>query len=358
MVDLVDGAPAQWGLLLTGWLQSLQAKGRTEKTRVLYRDAGANFANWLITLPDPPAGWKAPKTAEARRAARRAGAAEDGTAALYLPRAPDEISKAHIERFLIWFATTPTQRRPQGRSDSYLNQTYRALQQWFLWMIDEDEIDQSPMERMSPPKIAERLVPILALDQLTALVAACSGRSFRDRRDAALIRVFADCGGRRSEVAGIQLEHLDLTRKRIRVIGKGDKERLMAVGTQTALALNRYLRVRGEHRCADLPWLWLSERSSSGLTSDGVYQAITRRGEQAGVEVHPHMFRHTLAHEWLDNGGGEQTLADHMGWNSTQMAARYGAIGRSHRAQREHERLGLGDRIETPRGPRRTSAKP
>ncbi|MBX6390762.1 MAG: site-specific integrase [Frankia sp.] len=226
-----------------------------------------------------------------------------------------------------------------------MNQTFRALQQRFAWLFDDDEIDASPMERMTPPKIGTRLVPVLELDQLAALVATCKGRDFVDRRDAAIIRTFADSGGRRSEVARLALADVDLTRKRLVVTGKGDRQRTIAIGNQTALAINRYLRVRAQHRWASLPALWLSARSSAPLTPDGLYQMIVRRGELAGIKIHPHMFRHTLAHEWLDNGGGEQTLADQMGWSSTQMAARYGAIGRANRAAREHERLGLGDRI-------------
>lgn len=62
-----------------------------------------------------------------------------------------------------------------------------------------------------------------------------------------------------------------------------------------------------------------------------------------------------LSHLQADQDG--TVLTDHMGWNSIQMAAWYRAIGWVERAQREHERLGLGDRIDTPRGPRRTSAK-
>ncbi|OHV46668.1 hypothetical protein BBK14_02055 [Parafrankia soli] len=212
-------------------------------------------------------------------------------------------------------------------------------------MIEDDEIDTSPMERMTPPKIGERMRPLLETEQLELLVGVCKGRDFRSRRDEAIIRTFVDSGGRRAEVAGLRLEHVDQTRKRLTVIGKGDKERYIAVGGKTMLAINRYLRVRGRHKRAHkTDALWLAERGLD-MTPSGIYQVVRRRGVEAGVPVHPHMFRHALAHAWLDAGGGEQTLADHMGWTSTEMVRLYGAAGRSRRAQNEHERLGLGERI-------------
>ncbi|MCL9758418.1 hypothetical protein [Frankia sp. AiPa1] len=82
------------------------------------------------------------------------------------------------------------------------------------------------------------------------------------------------------------------------------------------------------------------------LLLDGWDQTLqTAGGRKAGIEVHPHLSRHALADAWLGAGGGEQTLADDMGWSTTQMVRRYGSAGRSRRAQNEHERLGLGDRI-------------
>ncbi len=346
MVDLVEGVPALWQLLLTGWDQALEAKGRAEKTRTLYRDAGRHFANWLMTLPPAPPGHALPTTTAQRRAARRR-AAETGetTEVLYRPEEPEQITRAHCERFLIAWASEPTERRPAGRSDSYLNQTYRALQQWFEYLIDEDEIETSPMARMAQPKIGQRLVPTLELDQLAALVATCKSKAFADRRDDALIRVFADTGGRRAEIAGLTLDSVDLTRRRLRVIGKGDKERIVAIGNRTSLSINRYLRSRATHAYAAETRLWLGDRNREPMTADGVYQVVVRRGRAAGVPIHPHVFRHTLAHDWLMAGGDLQALADHMGWEDLEMARVYARIWRARRAQAQHERLALGDRI-------------
>jgi site-specific recombinase XerD len=345
MVEIISGVDPVWRLLLDGWDQTLQTAGKSGETRTAYRKAGVAFVNWLAVLPTAPAGWMPPRTGVERRAARRA-AADAGVEAMptYRPTAADEITRQHVERFLIAFATESTPRCPDGRSDSTVNQTFRSLQGWFAWLLDEEEIETSPMERMDPPKIGERVKPLLEVDQLSALVAVCKGKDFTSRRDEAIIRTFADSGGRRGEVAGLDVDDVDLTRKRLLVTGKGDRQRYIAIGAQTALSINRYLRLRARHRHATLPALWLAERGTV-MTPSGIYQVVKRRGREAGIEVHPHLFRHALADAWLSAGGGEQTLADHMGWSTTQMVRRYGAAGRSRRAQDEHERLGLGDRI-------------
>jgi site-specific recombinase XerD len=74
--------------------------------------------------------------------------------------------------------------------------SYRSLQQLFKWLDDEGEISGSPMVKMHPPIIPNSRVPVLSDDQVRGLLAACSGKDFRDRRDAAIIRLFLDTGMR------------------------------------------------------------------------------------------------------------------------------------------------------------------
>ena len=98
----------------------------------------------------------------------------------------------------------------------------------------------------------------------------------------------------------------------------------MPFGRKTALALDRYLRARSRHRLAHLDALWLSQRGT--LTISGLRDMLDRRARQAGIpDLHPHMFRHTFAHEWLSAGGTEVDLMRIAGWRSREMLARYGA---------------------------------
>jgi site-specific recombinase XerC len=129
------------------------------------------------------------------------------------------------------------------------------------------------------------------------------------------------------------------------VLGKGRRERALPYGRKTAVTLDCYLRIRGRHKDAHLPCLWLGKRGR--LTASGVQQLLRRRGEQACLPgLHPHRLRHTFAHAWLAQGGGETDL---MGlWpagKSRQMLGRYGASAADARAREAHRRLSTGDRL-------------
>jgi site-specific recombinase XerC len=113
------------------------------------------------------------------------------------------------------------------------------------------------MAGMNPPHIPDEPPPVLTDDELRRLLKACEGRDFADRRDAAIIRLFLDTGIRVSESAGIMLPgDLDLDDQAV-VLGKGRRPRAVPFGRKTALALDRYLRLRASHHLAHLPNLWL-----------------------------------------------------------------------------------------------------
>ena len=82
------------------------------------------------------------------------------------------------------------------------------------------------------------------------------------------------------------------------------------------------------------------------MTGSGVYQTVDERSRLAGIEhLHPHRFRHTFAHQWLDEGGQKVDLMHLAGWQSRLMLQKYGASAADERAREAHKRLGSGDRL-------------
>src|SRR5207244_1278430 len=111
-----------------------------------------------------------------------------------------------------------------------------------------------PDDPAARPKVAEKLVPVFTSEELSALEKTCQGRSFAQRRDAAIIAVLTATGIRAGELAGIRYDprepsrsDLDLWRREIRVRGKGGRPRMVKIGHEAARALDRYVRARSRH---------------------------------------------------------------------------------------------------------------
>jgi integrase/recombinase XerD len=249
----------------------------------------------------------------------------------------EEVRRQDAQEWMVWLL--------ERYSAAYASNQFRALQQFFKWLAAEDEIPD-PMTGLRPPHVPEKPVPVFTGDDLARLERACAGRSFRQRRDAAMIAVFRATGMRLSELAGIRYDpgdrrrsDLDLWRREITVHGKGRKTRTVKISHDAARALDRYIRVRARHAQASRAQLWLGVNNRGPMTASGIYQVIARRGRECGVEVFPHRFRHHFSHTWLDHGGAEGDLMELNGWTSPQMLRRYGASARSARARRGYDRV-------------------
>jgi len=254
-----------------------------------------------------------------------------------MPTAVDAIAREHIESFLVAVR--------DRTSASTAATRYRGLQQFFKWLQDEGEISRNPMERMRPPKLDERPVPVIPDDDLRALFRACAGTAFDARRDTALLRLFVNTGARLAEMANLTMDDLDLHGRELYVTGKGRKGRALPLGPRAVKDLDRYLRARARHKDAELPWLWLGPKGR--LSDSGIAQMLKRRSRKAGISppVHPHQFRHTFSHLWLSAGGGEHDLAKLNGWSSMQMVGRYASSAAVERAKAAHSRIDPGGEL-------------
>ena len=138
-------------------------------------------------------------------------------------------------------------------SDSYANNQFRALQQFFRWHAteDPDEPRPNPMAKLKPPKVSEKLVPVFTEAELAAMLATCKGGGFQNRRDYAIISLFKDTGIRLSELAGLRPGRPQPREPR----GRPLRARATSSGRcrftyDTSRALDRYLRERAKHTMA------------------------------------------------------------------------------------------------------------
>jgi len=254
-----------------------------------------------------------------------------------MPTEPEHIAREHIETFLIDL---------QSRSKpGTVSTRFRGLQQFFKWLVEEGETSRDPMERMKRPMTSdEEATPILTEAQIRKLLKICDAKDFLGLRDTAIIRLLLDSGMRRNELAALKVEDVDWDINACIVMGKGRRPRACPFGPKTERALDRYLRIRVKHHHADSAALWIGR--TGPITPSGVYQIVRDRAVEAGIgAVHPHMFRHTYAHEFRMNGGGEDDLMVLGGWRSRTMLGRYGKSAATERAREAHRRFSPGEKF-------------
>lgn len=310
---LTTGLPRTWAGYLRDWDRALRAANHPQTTRYNYVLAAAQLGRYLAEQsPDPDAD----------------AAAHDPTA----------VTRAHVEVFQAWMIDT--------RSAATAVNKHKCLQQFFRFLVEEQEIDRSPMNRIRQPKTPTKLVPVLRDEDTRRLLEACKGTGFVNLRDEALIRLYCNTGARLSEIGSLHLDDLDLNTDSVHLRGKGAKDRRVRFGPATGRAVSRYLRARAKHKGAELPQLWLADRGARPLEPNGIKIRLKRLGEVAGLDrVHAHRWRHTFAHEWKRAGGDTGDLMLVLGWSSEDMPRHYGASAAAERAQESHQRLGIGDRV-------------
>lgn len=303
--------------LVTSWVRSLRARNLAENTIRVYERAARALADYLPTYE--PADEKAPKR----------------------PEDLDDLRREHIEAFIV----SIRERTSQVTAHQY----FRSIKTFFSWLVDEEEIDRSPMRTMKAPHVDEQLVPLIPDNALVKLLAACTGRGFAARRDTAIITLFLDTGLRLSELTARCIDDLDLNQQVIVVRGKGGKMRSVPFGKRTSLCLDRYIRALAKHGCptGDEDPLWVGVKSKRPLTIWGVGQMLERRCEEAGIpKIHAHQFRHTFAHLWMTQDGNEVDLMRIAGWTSREMVFRYGASAGQERAREAHKKFSPADRLK------------
>jgi site-specific recombinase XerD len=309
---MTAGLPSVWAGFLVDWDRSLRSGNYPQTTRYNYLLAAIQLARYL-----------ADQATDAERAVQT----------------PTRVTRRHVEAFQAFMVET--------RSAATALNKHKALQQFFKWLaVDEEEIEQSPMQRVRQPRTPVKLIPIIRDEDTKKILDTCKGKEFVRVRDEAIIRVLSNTGARLSEVANLQLDDVDLSLDSLRYHGKGAKDRRVRLGPKTARAVSRYLRARGSHRGFGLPDLWLAARGAQRLIANGVKLMLKRRGVRAGVnDVHAHRWRHTYAHEWKLAGGDTGDLMLLLGWTSDDMPRHYGASAAAERAQHVQARMGIGERV-------------
>lgn len=299
-----------FALLSRSWLLAMKADGYAENTLTSYQRALDHLARWLAG-EHPDVG-------------------------------PADLGRGHIRGWIVHVRETAS----SGTARSW----FAGVRHFCRWAVTERELDIDPTEGIKTPAPNQVQTAILSPDDIRALLADCAGRSFVEVRDRAIIELLTDGGLRIGELAGLQVDDIELGSRVVFVHGKGSnrsgpRRRAVPVGVRCAKALDRYLRERRHHPYAHLVRLWLGDRGRARVLAGSIDAMLKRRAARVGIKVHPHMFRHTWADAFRSAGGSEGDLMTLGGWRSRQMLDRYGKVNAENRARESYQRLSFGDRI-------------
>lgn len=192
-----------------------------------------------------------------------------------------------------------------------------SLRSFFDWLVLEKEIEENPCDGISSPKLGRYLPEVLSIDEVEAIIESVSLDNWTGLRDRAILELLYGCGLRVSEAVNLRLSNIYSDAGIIRIIGKGNKERIVPVGEMALNALDAYLaeRVDAEKGYEDIAFL---NRYGRPLSRISMFNMVKRQAIAAGVmkEISPHTFRHSFATHLIENGADLRVVQEMLGHES------------------------------------------
>ena len=271
---------------------------------------------------------------------------------------PDDVrllTEWHIRSFLAYVGTEECRWGLQGNgsesSHHIVQRTtvrtyFVVLANFFGWVVREGFLSDSPTKKIKIAKSKNKVIKPYSIEEISRMLALCdkdyeTNAKFLGSRNRAIILVLVDAGVRLEELVGMKLDDVNTSNGNIRVLGKGNKERIVRIGKVAQKALWRYLMHRPDNTGEKI---WLSEESKP-LTCSGIQSTIKRFKVRAGVkgEGSVHRFRHTFAVNFLRNDKNVFNLQYLLGHSDLDMVRRYTATLGMEDALKAHERASPAD---------------
>ena len=237
-----------------------------------------------------------------------------------------DITTSDIFEFLSYLANDRTPNPDAAYPEQGIEAAARArklsaIKSFYKYLtVRTKQLQENPVADLEYPKLRKSLPRYLTLEQSAALLAAVSGQN--EKRDYAILMIFLNCGIRRSELVGLNLT--DVYEDRLRVVGKGNKERFVYFGTSCRKAIDDYLVERNKKVLSDNRALFGS-RDGNRISVTAVHRLVKKALLQAGLDPEQfsaHKLRHTAATLMLANGVDVKTVQEvlgHENLNTTQI---------------------------------------
>lgn len=193
-----------------------------------------------------------------------------------------------------------------------------SLRSFFGWLQMEGDITDNPCDGIDPPKIGRYLPSVLSIDEVLSIIDSVDVTKWTGCRDRAILELLYSCGLRVSEVSSIRISDIYINDCFVRIVGKGDKERVVPMGEPARDAILKYLEVRPEPALPKFDDILFLNKSGGQLSRISIFNMVKKQALEAGItkEISPHTFRHSFATHLIEGGADLRSVQEMLGHES------------------------------------------
>lgn len=223
---------------------------------------------------------------------------------------PTKVEQVMVERYMLFLYERRRKKSSQARELS-------SIKGFYNYLLLGDQIEASPVEFVAAPKAGRHLPDTLTVEEIERIIDSITPYTAKGRRDRAMLELLYSCGLRVSELISLRMSDLFFGEGYIRVIGKGDKQRLVPIGSTARERIMMYLDDRREKEKRDTDTLFLNNRGGK-LTRIMVFLILRQAVENASIDktVSPHTLRHSFASHLIAGGASIRQVQEMLGHES------------------------------------------
>lgn len=208
-----------------------------------------------------------------------------------------------------------------------------SLKMFFQFLVSEQKITNDPTENIETPKVKKKLPSVMTVQEIAKIISSANTTDAKDLRAKAIFEVLYASGLRASELLSLQLDDISFEDGFIRILGKGDKERIVPIGKPALQALRKYYNFGRREFTKDKvsPYLFLNVRGKK-LSRMGLHKILKEYVKKAKItkEVTPHVFRHSFATHLLEGGANLRAVQEMLGHSNIATTQIYTHIDREY----------------------------
>ncbi|MFI5164171.1 MAG: site-specific tyrosine recombinase XerD [Bacteroidia bacterium] len=240
---------------------------------------------------------------------------------------PEKIEHSHMTEFIKWL-------NEKDRSATTQSRVISGMRAFYKYLLLENLVSKNPTELLETPKLGRKLPDVLNVDDIDKILSAIDMSSPKGQRDRTMLETMYSCGLRVSELVNLKISDLFFDTGFVRVIGKGNKQRLIPIGREAMKFIDIYkneIRVHTEVKKGFEDFLFLNNRGRK-LTTTMIFLIIKKIAMQIGMKKHvsPHTFRHSFATHLVENGADLRAVQEMLGHESITTTEIYTHLDRKY----------------------------